>query len=321
MAGGQLGNVTAMGAEFDTILVDVEDGVATVTLNRPEMKNAINLQMEQELHQAMWGLEADAEVRAIVVTGAGDAFCSGFDVSDPAAFGEDMHRQHDEELGVDSDTVSERVAYWRMATPVIGAINGAAVGAGLTIPMLYDVRFAAEDAKLSFRFTRLGVLPDAASHWLLPRIVGVSRAMELLMSGRTFTGAEAADWGLVSKALPRDECFPRAQEFAHDLAVHCAPASLALVKRLVNRFLAESDISAAMALETKLVWWTGEQPDAMEGVMAWMQKPRTAMEPLEARRPRLIVPSAQKATRYRRFLGRRCRYVVRRVQQPTPGAP
>jgi enoyl-CoA hydratase/carnithine racemase len=258
--------------DFETIIVDVDRGVATVTLNRPEMKNAMNLRMEQELHDAMWGLEADDDVRAIVVTGAGDAFCSGFDISDPAAFGADMHKEHDEQLGVDSDTMSERVAYWRMATPVIGAINGSAIGAGLTVPMLYDVRFAAEDAKLSFRFTRLGILPDAASHWLLPRIVGVSRAMELLMTGRTFTGAEAAELGLVSKALPRDQVLPAAQDFAHDLAANCAPASVALVKRLVNRFLGEPDIAAAMALETKLVWWSGEQPDAMEGVMAWMQR-------------------------------------------------
>lgn len=265
-------NIGTVQSDYETILVDVDRGVATVTLNRPEMKNAMNLQMEQELHGAMWGLEADDDVRAIVVTGAGDAFCSGFDISDPAAFGADVHEQHDKELGTDSDSVWERVAYWRMATPVIGAINGAAIGAGLTVPMLYDVRFAADDAKLSFRFTRLGILPDAASHWLLPRIVGVSRAMELLMTGRTFTGAEAAELGLVSKALPKAEVLAAAQEFAHDLATNCAPASVAMVKRLVNRFLGESDIAAAMALETKLVWWSGEQPDAMEGVMAWMQR-------------------------------------------------
>lgn len=265
-------NIGTVQSDYETILVDVDRGVATVTLNRPEMKNAMNLQMEQELHGAMWGLEADDDVRAIVVTGAGDAFCSGFDISDPAAFGADMHTQHDKELGTDSDSVWERVAYWRMATPVIGAINGAAIGAGLTVPMLYDVRFAADDAKLSFRFTRLGILPDAASHWLLPRIVGVSRAMELLMTGRTFTGAEAAELGLVLKALPKADVLAASQEFAHDLATNCAPASVAMVKRLVNRFLGESDIAAAMALETKLVWWSGEQPDAMEGVMAWMQR-------------------------------------------------
>jgi enoyl-CoA hydratase/carnithine racemase len=265
-------NIGLVKTDFETILLDIDGGVATVTLNRPEMKNAMNLRMEQDLHEAMWGLEADPDVRAIVVTGAGDAFCSGFDISDPAAFGADMHKQHDEELGTDSDSVSDRVAYWRMTTPVIGAINGAAVGAGLTVPMLYDVRYAAEDAKLSFRFTRLGILPDAASHWLLPRMIGIPRAMELLMSGRTFTGAEAAELGLVSRAVPKAEVLGVAQEFAHDIATNCAPASVALVKRLVNRFLAEPDIASAMAVETKLVWWSGEQPDAMEGVMAWMQR-------------------------------------------------
>ena len=265
-------NIGPVKTDFETILVDVDRGVATVPLNRPEMKNAMNLLMEQELHAAMWGLEADDDVRVIVVTGAGDAFCSGFDISDPAAFGADMHEQHDKELGTDSDTVSERVAYWRMATPIVGAINGAAIGAGLTVPMLYDIRFAATDAKLSFRFTRLGILPDAASHWLLPRMIGVPRALELLMTGRTFTGAEAAEMGIVNQAVPKADVLAAAQEFAHDLATNCAPASLAMVKRLVNRFLSEPDISAAMALETKLVWWSGEQPDAMEGVMAWMQR-------------------------------------------------
>jgi enoyl-CoA hydratase/carnithine racemase len=258
--------------DFETVLVDIDRGVATVTLNRPDMKNAMNLQMEQDLHDAMWALEADDDVRVIVVTGAGDAFCSGFDISDPGAFGTETHERHDAELGVDSDTVSGRVAYWRMATPVVGAINGAAIGVGLTLPMLYDVRFAAEDAKLSFRFTRLGILPDAASHWLLPRMIGVPRAVELLLSGRTFTGAEAAEMGLVAKAVPKADVLAAAHEFAHDLATNCAPASMALVKRLVNRFLAEPDVAAAMAAETKLVWWSGEQPDAMEGVMAWMQR-------------------------------------------------
>lgn len=265
-------NIGAVQTDYETILVERDRGVATVTLNRPEMKNAMNLKMEMELHDAMWGLEAEDDVRVIVVTGAGDAFCSGFDISDPAAFGADMHAEHDKTLGTDSDTVSERVAYWRMATPVIGAINGAAVGAGLTVPMLYDMRLAAEDAKLSFRFTRLGILPDAASHWLLPRIVGVSKAMELLMTGRTFTGADAAELGLVSAALPKEDVLPAAQQLAHDIATNCAPASVAMVKRLVNQFLGEPDIAAAMALETKLVWWSGEQPDAMEGVMAWMQR-------------------------------------------------
>ncbi len=208
-------NMRGVGTDFETILVDVDDGVATVTLNRPEKKNAISLQMEQDLHDALWGLDADDTVRAIVVTGAGDAFCSGFDLSGGAGvFGKEGHEEHDRELGVDSDSVSQRVAYWRMATPIISAINGAAVGVGITLPLLMDIRFAAEDAKLSFVFTRRGILPDASSHWLLPRVIGVANALDLLMTGRTITGREAAELGLVSKALPKDEVLPAALAFA-----------------------------------------------------------------------------------------------------------
>ena len=158
------------------------------------------------------------------------------------------------------------------ARSVAGAINGAAVGAGLTITLLFDVRFIAQDAKLSLPFTRLGILPDANVHWILPRIVGVSRALELLLSGRTFTGAEAAAMGLASQALPREEVLKTAQAFARDLAENTAPASVATTKRLVYENLAETDRVAAMARETKLVWWLGEQPDAVEGVRARLEQ-------------------------------------------------
>jgi enoyl-CoA hydratase/carnithine racemase len=259
-------------SEEATILVGVDGGVATVTLNRPEQRNAISLGMEQELHDAMWGLEADEAVRAIVVTGAGKGFCSGVDISDPAAFGAAAHEEHDRELGVTSETVGERVAYWKMATPVIGAINGAAIGAGLTLPLLFDIRFVAEDAKLSFVFTRRGILPEANSTWLLSRLVGVERALDLLLSGRTFSGAEAVEIGLATRALPAPEVLPAAQEFARDLAVNTAPASVATAKRLVYENLAVTDRMASMGRETRLTWWLGEQPDALEGVMAFMEK-------------------------------------------------
>jgi enoyl-CoA hydratase/carnithine racemase len=255
-----------------TILVDIDGGVATVTFNRPEQRNAINLGMEQELFDAMWRLDADESVRAIVVTGAGKGFCSGVDISDPAAFGSDAHAEHDRQLGVTSDTVGDRVAYWRMATPVIGAINGAAIGAGLTIALLFDVRFVAEDAKLSFVFTRRGILPEANSTWLLPRLVGVERALDLLLTGRTFLGAEAVEMGLATRALPAGAVLAAAQEMARDIAVNTAPASVATAKRLVYESLGETDRMGAMARETRLTWWLGEQPDAMEGVMAFMEK-------------------------------------------------
>ena len=147
-----------MSTDYETIEVEADGGVVTITLNRPEHRNAVTLQMERELGEAMWEAERDDTVRAIVVTGAGRSFCSGIDMSE-GGFGEDFREQHDRELGVTSDTLWKRYAYWEMTTPVIGAINGAAIGAGLTVALLFDIRFVAEDAKLAFSFTRLGVAP------------------------------------------------------------------------------------------------------------------------------------------------------------------
>ncbi len=259
--------------QFETLLVEIDRGVATLTLNRPERRNAINLRMDHELAVALHALDRDESIRVIVVTGAGDAFCAGADLAAGAdVFGADAHEAHDRELGVSSDTVGERYALWRLATPIIGAINGAAVGAGLTIALLFDIRFVAEDAKLSFPFTRLGVIPDANAHWILPRIVGVSRATELLLSGRTFTGAEAASMGLASKALPRAEGLEAARALARDIADNTAPASVAIAKELIYQNLAETDRSASMARETKLIWWLGSKADAAEGVRARMER-------------------------------------------------
>jgi enoyl-CoA hydratase/carnithine racemase len=259
--------------EFDTVLVDLDDGVATLTLNRPDAMNAFTPTMDREFHEAMWLLEADVSVRVIVVTGAGRAFCSGIDMSGGAdVFGAEAHEAHDAEQGVDSDSVPDRSAFWTMRTPVIGAINGAAVGAGLTVPMLFDLRIVAEDAKLGFVFTRRGIVPDANINWLLPRMVGVERALELLMSGRMFSGAEAVEMGLALKAVAKDQVLAEAQALARELATHSAPAAAGLVKQLVYEFLGETDRKAAFAKETKVIWWVGEQPDAMEGIMSFLEK-------------------------------------------------
>jgi enoyl-CoA hydratase/carnithine racemase len=237
--------------DYEHVLVDVTDGVATVTYNRPDKFNAFNIKMTAEFADAMWSLDGDDSVRAIIVTGAGKGFCSGVDLTESAnPFGEEAQQTHDRELGVDSESIGERYGFWNMRTPVIAAINGAAIGAGLTTALLFDIRIAAEDAKLSFVFTRRGILPEANSLWLLPRLIGVERALELLFTGRTFLGAEAAELGVVSKAVPRD----------------------GVVKELVYRFLGETDRQGAMTLETKLTWWLGTQPDALEGVMSFLQK-------------------------------------------------
>jgi enoyl-CoA hydratase/carnithine racemase len=255
------------------VLVDVDAGVATLTLNRPDAMNAFDQPMDREFHEAMWLLDADEAVRVIVVTGAGRAFCSGIDLAGGAdVFGADAHEAHDAAQGVDSDSVPERSAFWRMRTPVIGAINGAAVGAGLTVPMLFDLRIVAVDAKLGFVFTRRGIVPDANICWLLPRLVGVERALELLVSGRMFSGEEAAAMGLALRAVPKEDVLAEAQALAREIATWSAPAAAGLVKQLVYEFLGETDRQAAFARETKVIWWAGEQPDAMEGVMSFLEK-------------------------------------------------
>lgn len=260
--------------ELETIRVDVSDhGVATLTLNRPDSMNAFTHAMDREFHETMWNLDGDDEVRAIVVTGAGRAFCAGIDLSAGAAvFGADAHEAHDAALGVDADSIPARSAFWTMRTPIIGAINGAAVGAGLTVPMLFDIRIVAEDAKLGFVFTQRGIVPDANITWLLSRLVGVERALDLLMSGRMFTGAEAAAMGLALRAVPKDEVLPTAHGLATELAQRAAPLPVGIVKELVYASLGETDRAAAFARETKIIWWVGEQPDAIEGVMSYLEK-------------------------------------------------
>jgi enoyl-CoA hydratase/carnithine racemase len=259
--------------DYETLLVDVDDGVAVVTLNRPEVGNAFNVKMTAEFDEAIWGLEADESVRAIVVTGTGKAFCTGWDLSSGAdAFGAAAHDEHNEELGVSDDDIAQRYSLWRMRTPLIAAINGLAIGAGLTITLLHDIRVVAEDARLRFAFTRLNVIPDANSTWLLPRIVGVSNALELMLTGRWFNGSEAAAMGLASKAVPADQVLPTAIQIAREIADNVAPTAAGVTKELVYRFLGETDRLAAMALETKATWWAGQQPDTAEGVMALMEK-------------------------------------------------
>jgi enoyl-CoA hydratase/carnithine racemase len=257
------------------LLVDISDGVATVTFNRPDKLNAFNHELTQVFPKAMWALDADDSVGAIVVTGAGRAFCSGIDLEAGAdTFGSAAHGKNEQDLnlGVNAKTIAEDNAFWRMRTPVIGAINGAAVGAGLTVAMLFDIRFVAEDAKLSFPFARLGVVADANATWLLPRLVGAERALELLLTGRRFTGQEMVDMGLALRALPKDEVLPAAQAFARDVAANTAPASAALTKKLVYENMQQLDRDRAFVRETELIWWLGDQPDAVEGVMAMLEK-------------------------------------------------
>jgi enoyl-CoA hydratase/carnithine racemase len=253
---------------FDTVLVSNADGVVTLTLNRPERMNAWNAQLAGELSRALDDADRDDAVRAIVITGAGRAFCAGADLeSGGDTFDDEANTARAERA---RDRTPLRLPY-QLRKPVIAAINGHAIGVGITYPLLADVRIVAADAKISFAFVRRGVLPELASHAILPRVVGFSNAADLLLSGRTITGTEAAARGLASQALPAAEVLPAAQAWARDLAVNAAPVSVAAAKRLLWQNLV-GDIEATTKREVPLFAWFGRQPDAKEGVTSFIEK-------------------------------------------------
>src|SRR5437879_2560397 len=231
---------------YDQILTQRDGKVAIATLNRPDRMNAWTWQMSTELTHFFNVCDADDDVRAIVVTGAGRAFCAGADL-DQGGGGDTFAGNN---LG-DPRALTERYPGPRkpvtqLSTPVIGAINGAAVGAGLTMPIDWDLRVAAEDAKLGFVFNRRGVMPDADLLWYLPKLIGLSRAMDLLLTARIFSGKLAEEWGLVSRSVPRDQVLPTAVEMAHDIATNVGPVSAALTKRLAYKYLNETDRGSAL---------------------------------------------------------------------------
>ena len=252
---------------YQLIVVERNAGVALITLNRPEQLNAFTPRMGMELGHALVGLEAEEAVRAIVITGAGRAFCAGAAL-DPegSTFNPDAHQP--EALGPSSSSLSP----WEFSTPILAAINGPAVGLGMTYALQWDIRIAAEDAKLGFVFTRRGLLPEANSLWLLSRAIGSSRALELLLTGRTFTGAEAAEMGLVSRAVPKAEVLETTMGLARDIAANTAPAAVALTKTMFYGSLTTGDREASRAEEREAFHWLVNQPDAKEGMTSFLDR-------------------------------------------------
>ncbi|RIK07004.1 MAG: crotonase [Acidobacteria bacterium] len=261
---------------FETIRCRIEDSIAVITLNRPERMNAFNVRMGNELAEAFAELDLDDEVRVIVVTGEGRAFCAGADL-DPEgqAFKAFASRSGEEVRDRPMDP-------WRLRKPVIAAMNGHAVGVGLTMAMQCDIRFANEDAKYSFAFVRRGVIPELASHVIVPKVVGMGLAAELLLSGRTIHGREAAEIGLVNRAMPGDAVLPAALELAKDIAVNTAPVSVAISKRLLWESIG-STIPEEQRIESSLFAWVSRKPDSIEGVKAFIEKrePRWNLKPSE----------------------------------------
>ncbi|HEX7096925.1 MAG TPA: enoyl-CoA hydratase-related protein [Acidimicrobiales bacterium] len=245
--------------------LDIQDRVGVITLDRPEVLNAFSSQMGRELEAALRRCDEDEQVRVVVITGAGRAFCSGADLSNgPAVFGAP---------GDASSFSSDPLRYhpWDVRKPVIAAINGHAVGLGMTLALQCDLRIIARDAKCGIVQNRRGVMPDLHSHWTLPRIVGHARAAEILLTGKMFTGEDAAAWGLANEVHDAPQVLPRALEIARDIAVNVAPVSVGVSKRLLWRDPPPSR-DEILRLETELHLHLMGAPDAREGVMAFLER-------------------------------------------------
>ena len=263
------------GPELEAVRTDVDGRVAIVTLNRPEALNAWNGALSQGLDAALaWAAKEDA-IGAVVITGAGRAFCAGADLS---SGGETFTNNEDRGPSDDSQSRTPRILPWDVPKPVIAAINGHAVGVGATYALSCDLRIIADSAKIGFVFSRRGMLPELASHAVLPRVVGMSNASDLLLSGRAIAGDEATAMGLASATATVDDVVAVAVERAKEMAVHGAPVSMAISKRLLWESMG---VKAMMEREGPLFDWVAEQPDSVEGVESFLEKrdPQWALSP------------------------------------------
>ena len=240
------------------------DSVAVITLNRPDKLNAFTADMARGLGDAYTHCDGDDDVRAVVVTGAGRAFCAGADMSPDAG-------SFSREVGAAFSSSPVQPAAWDVRKPVIAAINGSAIGIGLTLALQCDLRFVARDAKLAIPQVRRGVLGDMGSHWTLPRTTSMAVAADVLLTGRTFSGTEAVQLGIASRVLPAKQVLQAAVETARDIAENCAPLSLALSKRAL---WAERDRTGTEELESLYHRVLMGSADAREGPMAWFEKRR-----------------------------------------------
>jgi len=251
---------------YEQIRYETGDGVLTITLNRPDKLNAFTSRMAEELIDAFDRADGDDAVRAVVLTGSGRGFCAGADLSGGAAF------QY-EDPAASRDTggrVSLRV--FESLKPVIVAVNGPAVGVGVTMTLPADVRLASTSARFGLVFARRGVIPEAASSWFLPRLVGISRALEWTATGRVFSAAEALEGGLVRSVHEPEDLLPAARALAREIADNTAPVSVALARQMMWRMLGAGHPMDAHQLDSRLFAERGNAGDAREGVNSFLEK-------------------------------------------------
>lgn len=255
-----------------TVLYSVADGVATITLNRPEKLNAWNREMGVAYADALDRAAAEPEVRAIVVTGAGRGFCSGADISLLESIGGGAAVVGDERRVLPTQPLN-------IPKPVIAAVNGACAGLGLVIALACDIRFASAGAKFTAAFSRRGLIAEYGSSWLLPRLVGTARALDILLSSRVFLAEEAVEMGLVNRVAPAADMLGAAIAYATDLAQNCPPGALAVIKGQVYRH-ADATFEAALDDSTRLMEESLTTDDFREGVAAFVEQRRPNFKPL-----------------------------------------
>lgn len=257
----------------DVVLYDVKDGIATLTLNRPERNNAWTGELEVRYFDLLEQAAADDDVRVIVVTGAGKSFCPGADMNVLQGI-ETGQAQGDAPARVRLQSFTQSIP-----KPVICAINGACAGIGFAQTLMMDVRFAAAGAKFTTAFVRRGLIGEHGMSWMLPRLIGPAKALDILLSGRVFTAEEALELGVVNKVFPRETLLDETYAYAQDLAVNCSPKSLATIKAQIYRHM-HLDENAAILEANKLMTRSFRFPDFGEGVKSFIEKRAPAFEPL-----------------------------------------
>ncbi len=254
---------------YETLLTEIDQRVLTVTLNRPDRLNAFTETMMHELLDVLDEVDRNDEVRAVIVTGAGRGFCAGADLGT----GGGTFDRKSARAGTPRDGGGRvTLRLFDCNKPLIAAINGPAVGVGITMTLAMDIRIASDQAKLGFVFARRGIVPEACSSWFLPRIVGISRAMDWVASGRVFPAQEALEAGLVSELVSPDQLLPRARAIAATYAEHTSAMSVAFARQMMWKMLGADHPMEAHKIDSKAIHFMGGSPDAYEGVQSFLEK-------------------------------------------------
>lgn len=257
---------------YSTILYEVEENILTITLDRPEALNAFNNNMLEELLDACDRADADDSVKAIIVTGAGRAFCAGADLSSGGkTFNSDA--RNDRESGINPDGGGRlTLRLYELNKPIIAAINGPAVGVGVTMTLAMDIRLASTQAKFGFVFARRGIVPEACSSYFLPRAVGISKALEWCYSGKVFPAQEAMDGGLLRSLHQPEDLLTEARAIAAEIRDNTAPVSVAMVRHMMWKMLGADHPMEAHKIDSRGVYYRGRSADAKEGVESFLEK-------------------------------------------------